>query len=94
MKPVTIYTKDYCPYCTNAKNLLRAKGVGFSEIDLTQKPEELKQLIARTGMRTVPQIFFADQLIGGYDDLAKLNQQQDILKLLDDSNVSKDSKAS
>ena len=41
MAPITIYTKDWCPYCTAAKKLLNEKGAPFTEIDIGAKPELL-----------------------------------------------------
>lgn len=75
MKQVILYSKDYCPYCSAAKTLLAAKGVPFTEINLQDKPDELAALKARTGLRTVPQIFIGDKLIGGFSDMQKLDQE-------------------
>ena len=74
MKPVTIYTKNYCPYCHRAKALLTSKGVTFEEIDVTTDPEGQKAMSVRAGGRTtVPQIFIGDAHIGGCDDLHALD---------------------
>ena len=74
MKPVTIYTKNYCPYCHRAKALLTSKGVAFEEIDVTTDPEGQKAMSVRAGGRTtVPQIFIGDTHIGGCDDLHALD---------------------
>jgi glutaredoxin 3 len=53
----TIYTKDYCPYCVQAKNLLTSLGVTYEEIDVTHDHDTLLKLVERSHMRTVPQIF-------------------------------------
>jgi glutaredoxin 3 len=79
---VVIYTKSYCPYCVRAKNLFNNKGVAFEEIFMDGKPDEYERLKARTGMMTVPQIFIDDKLIGGYDDLAALDEQKKLDPLL------------
>lgn len=70
MPKVLIYTTEYCPYCVRAKQLLNSRGLTYEEINLEGKPDELASLKARTGWRTVPQIFFDDVLIGGYTELA------------------------
>lgn len=70
MARVKIYTTDNCPYCTRAKGLLKSKGIAFEEISMEGKLEELKALKEKTGLRTVPQIFIDDQLIGGFTELA------------------------
>ncbi|MCC7257650.1 MAG: glutaredoxin 3 [Gammaproteobacteria bacterium] len=72
---VLMYTKDYCPYCAAAKSLLGRKGVAFREIDVTHDDALREQMIERSNRRTVPQIFIGDQHVGGFDDLAALDQQ-------------------
>ena len=48
MANVKIYTKNYCPYCVHAKNLLQNKGVSFTEENLEDNPEEMMALIQKT----------------------------------------------
>jgi len=74
MTEVTIYTKDNCPYCVAAKELLGSKQVAFQETDVTADPDTLGQLVEKTGQMTVPQIFIGDEFIGGFDDLQALNE--------------------
>lgn len=57
---ITIYTKDYCPYCVKAKNLLSSLGATYEEVDITATPEIIMDLAKKSGMRTVPQIFVND----------------------------------
>lgn len=57
---ITLYTKNYCPYCVQAKNLLTSLDVSFEEIDITHNDEIMQDLVQRSGMRTVPQIFVGD----------------------------------
>jgi len=78
MAKVTIYTTAFCPYCIRAKSLLTQKGVAFTEVSLQDKPDELAALKARTGMRTVPQIFINDELIGGFSELLALEQSHQL----------------
>jgi len=82
MAEVTIYTTGYCPYCHAAKTLLTGKGIVFREIDVTSDAAERARLVERTGgRRTVPQVFVDGQSIGGYDELAELDDggQLDVL---------------
>jgi glutaredoxin 3 len=72
MKKVTIYTTDYCGYCTRAKGILKQQGIPFEEHDVTGDDERRVWLMNTTGRRTVPQIFFDDEPIGGCDDLEKI----------------------
>lgn len=66
---VTIYTKDYCPYCDRAKEYLSSRGIAFEEIDVTRDPQAYAQLRERTHHMTVPQIFIGEQFVGGYTDM-------------------------
>jgi glutaredoxin 3 len=73
MAPVEIYTRDYCYYCQSAKELLNRKGIAFTEIDITGKPERRREMMARAHERTtVPQIFIGATHVGGCDDLYAL----------------------
>ncbi len=83
MPPVTIYTKDFCPYCHSAKELLTKKGVAFEEIDITGKPDLRTAMIAKAGGRTtVPQIFIGARHVGGCDDLYALDGRGELDPLL------------
>jgi glutaredoxin 3 len=72
---LTIYTKDYCPYCTQAKNLLSSLGASYQEIDVTNNQELLREIAQKSRMRTVPQIFLGDECLGGYMDIAALHHE-------------------
>lgn len=82
MEKIRLYTKDYCSYCQQAKNLLQSLNIDFDEIDVSQDPATLAQLIQQTGSRTVPQIFIGDQFIGGFTELLQLHQQRDLRQRL------------
>jgi glutaredoxin 3 len=73
MPPVEIYTTRYCPYCIQAKALLKRKGVDFDEIDVGQDWERRSEMVERAhGRMTVPQIFIGATHVGGCDDLYAL----------------------
>lgn len=72
MSTVTVYSTTYCPYCDRAKALLTKNGVAYIEADVTHDAEKRTWLLQKTGMRTVPQIFFGEHPIGGYTDLAAI----------------------
>jgi glutaredoxin 3 len=74
MKTVEIYTTQTCPYCLAAKQLLRKKGVQYTEIDVGRDPTLRDAMTRRAGGgRTVPQIFIDGTPIGGCDDLYALD---------------------
>lgn len=64
-----IYTKGYCPYCKFAKMFLQSNHYEFEEFSLESNPDLQKEIFEQTNRRTVPQIFYKDTHIGGYDDL-------------------------
>lgn len=75
MQQVTIYTKEVCPYCVMAKNLLKQKGVTeVNEIRIDLDPVQKHEMIEITGRWTVPQIFIGKEHVGGFDDLAALSK--------------------
>ena len=82
MAKIQIYSWAVCPFCVRAKELLTRKGLKFEEINLDGKDDELNALRARTGLRTVPQIFIDDKLIGGFTDLAALDSRGELDKLI------------
>jgi len=82
MNTIEIYTKDYCPYCTRARALLSAKGVSFTEIDVTHDRARQAEMTERSGRRTVPQIFIQSAHVGGYDDLSALEAAGELDRLL------------
>ncbi|MBP9812260.1 glutaredoxin 3 [Candidatus Gracilibacteria bacterium] len=75
---ITIYTKDYCPYCVKAKNLLSSLGATYEEVDITATPELIMDLAKKSGMRTVPQIFVNDVCLGGFDNINALHMKGEL----------------
>ena len=74
MPPVEIYTTPFCPYCHDAKALLKQKNVAFTEIDVSRDRELRDTMTARAnGRTTVPQIFIGATHVGGCDDLYALD---------------------
>ena len=84
MKNIVIYTGPSCNYCDAAKRLLARNNATFKEINIATVDGAKEEMIKKAnGKRTIPQIFFDDQHIGGYDEvraLEKENKLQDLLK--------------
>lgn len=75
MANIVMYTSEYCPFCANAERLLESKGVeDIHKIRIDLDPGMRDEMMKKTGRRTVPQIYIADQHIGGFDDLRALDQ--------------------
>lgn len=73
MTRIQIYSTQQCPYCVRAKTLLQARGLDFTETDVANDIEIMQEMIARSGKRTVPQIFIDGDPVGGFDELSRLN---------------------
>ncbi len=83
MSAVKMYTTQVCPYCVRAKALLKQRGVTeIEEIRIDVNVAEREAMMALTGRRTVPQIFIGSTHVGGFDDLAALDQSGGLLPLL------------
>ena len=82
MAKVIIYSKEQCPYCKMAKELLQSRNVHFEEIRVDLDDSKREEMMRLSNRRTVPQIFINDQPIGGYDDLAALAKSGKLDQLL------------
>lgn len=83
MANIVIYTKDHCPYCVKAKQLLTIKKQKFTEIDIGKNPEKRDEMLTKVpNARTVPQIIINGKAIGGCDNLHELNDSGELDKLL------------
>ena len=73
---ITIYTKNNCPYCIRAKDLLNKRKLEYKEINISENPELLEEVLEKSqGMKTMPQIFIDGKHIGGCDDLYKYDEE-------------------
>ena len=82
MAKVIVYSKEQCPYCRMAKDLLTAKKIAFEEVRVDLDPEKLEEMLRLSNRRTVPQIYIGDFHVGGFDDLAELDQEGKLEPLL------------
>ena len=84
MKNITIYTGPLCNYCEAAKKLFKRNNITYKEINIANVDGAMDEMIKKAnGKRTIPQIFFDEEHIGGYDEvraLEKENKLQDLLK--------------
>lgn len=83
MNRIVMYSTGFCPYCIMAEKLLRSKGVEEIErIRVDLEPARRIEMLEKTGRRSVPQIYIGETHVGGYDDLAILNRNNELTKLL------------
>ena len=79
---VVVYVAGWCPYCQRARGLLSKKDLQFREIDVDDDPKLREEMIARSGRRTVPQIFIGEKHVGGCDDLFALDERGELDRLI------------
>ena len=83
MKNITMYSGPMCAFCDAAKRLLARNNLEFKEIDISSTAGLREEMIKKSnGRRTIPQIFFDDQHIGGYQELRDLEKKGELNKLL------------
>ncbi len=88
MQAVKMYSTLSCPYCQQAKALLKMRGVeSIDEIRVDLEPSARQTMQQVTGRRTVPQIFIGDTWVGGCDDLHELDRRGELAPLLAGSRV-------
>lgn len=84
MTHIKMFTMGACPYCIQAKALLKRRGVEqLEEVRVDLVPGEREQMMQITGRRTVPQIFIGNTHVGGCDDLMALDASGGLLPLLE-----------
>ncbi len=79
---IELYGNAYCPFCAAARMLLKKKGLEWQEIPVSDNPEARREMEARSGRRTVPQIFIDGQPIGGFDELNELDGSGELDRML------------
>ena len=80
---VTMYTTRFCPYCMRARSLLKKKGIDYEEIPVGGDNSLWEEMEKLSNRNTVPQIFINGQSVGGYDDIAALDRNNELDTLLE-----------
>ena len=80
---VVIYGNESCAYCAAARMLFARKGVRFEDIPVGRGDGRRAEMEARSGRRSVPQIFIGDRHVGGFDELCVLDKSGELDRLLD-----------
>jgi glutaredoxin-like protein len=70
LPPVTIFTREGCPYCARARRLLEERGYSYEDVVIGTGISE-RSLRALSGADTVPQVFIGGERIGGADALER-----------------------
>ena len=83
MKNITMYTGPMCNFCDAAKRLFSRNDLKYKEIDISTKDGLRDEMIKKAnGKRTIPQIFFDDHHVGGFEELRTLEKENKLLNLL------------
>ncbi len=77
-KQIVMYESRLCGFCSAAKRLLSQKGWEFETITVDGQPDVRSKMIELTGRTSVPQIFIGETHVGGFDDLAELEQNGEL----------------
>ncbi len=80
--PVRILSTQWCPYCIAARRLFETLGVPYEDTDVGRDPALRADMEARSGRRTVPQIWIGDRHMGGFDDVNALHARGMLMPLL------------
>jgi glutaredoxin 3 len=79
---VTVYTAEFCGHCVRVMTLLQRRGIPFTEVSAEDHPGLREQLLAKSGRRTLPQIYVGERYVGGADELMALDQRGGLLRLI------------
>lgn len=79
---VVVYLTRWCPYCSMARRLLETRGIRYAGIDVAGDGEARRWLAEASGQRTVPQVFIKGESIGGFEELAALDQSGELRERL------------
>ena len=83
MKNVTVYMGPMCSYCDAAKKLLKRNNIPYNEINVALEEEKREEMLSKSnGKRTIPQIFFNELHIGGYEELRALEKKGELDNLI------------
>jgi glutaredoxin 3 len=80
--PVTVYTSSFCGYCKRVLDLLQRRGIEYTEISVEDTPGLRDELVARSGRRSLPQVYLGERFLGGADDLAALDRSGELDRLM------------
>ncbi len=79
---VTVYTAEFCGYCVRVLSLLERRGVRYSEVGVEDHPGLREELLAKSGRRTLPQVFVGGRFVGGAEEIAAMDKGGELLQIL------------
>jgi glutaredoxin 3 len=82
MADVVVYTTDPCSFCSRVKQLLKARGIEYREVNLARDADGRQELVERTGMMSFPQVIIDGQVLGGFQETVAADQSGRLRQLL------------
>ena len=82
MKEIVVYTTDPCSFCGRVKQLLKARGIEYTEVNLARDPAGRAELVERTGMMSFPQVVIGGEVLGGFQETLRADQSGQLRELL------------
>jgi glutaredoxin 3 len=82
MATVTVYIGSFCGYCLQVTSLLERRGIPYTDVNVEDEPGLREKLLARSGRRTLPQVFVGERYIGGADELRALDSGGGLTQLM------------
>ena len=82
MRKITLYTTEPCGFCTNAKALLKSRGIDYEEVNLSKDADGRAALVERTGMMSFPQVLVGDRSLGGFRELLAADRDGTLEEIL------------
>ncbi len=84
MRPVTVYSDEICTLCHSVENLLNVREIPYEKVMVEEGTDAYAELVARTGMKSLPQVFVGNMLLGGYVETLAADQAGMLADLLVD----------
>ena len=82
MNDVVVYTTDPCSFCVRVKQLLKTRGIEYTEVNLARDPAGRAELVDRTGMMSFPQVVIRGEVLGGFQETVRADQTGRLRELL------------
>ena len=82
MSDITVYTTDPCSFCVRVKQLLKARGIEYTEVNLARDPAGRAELVEKTGMMSFPQVVIRGDVLGGFQETLRADQTGRLRELL------------
>ena len=82
MKEIVVYTTDPCSFCGRVKQLLKARGIEYTEVNLARDPAGRAELVEKTGMMSFPQVVIGGEVLGGFQETLRADQSGQLRELL------------